>query len=188
MASSRSLTNRPSGWAYANFDLANDQGEDHSHCLRQLQDALNAARPRFTDILISEVGAPVSLVSGTQFQHSVDGLTYWADVARDYPYESAQPAATLFGRPVQRTMRRVPAGVVAAITAWNFPVMLNLAKLAPALAAGCTVVLKPAPQTPWSATVIGQLIAEQTDIPPGGAARCSPACCCRRSVTTKASR
>jgi aldehyde dehydrogenase (NAD+) len=147
------------GWASdANF---------RSHCLRQLQDALNTARPRFTEILISEVGAPVSLVSATQFQYSVDGLTYWADMARKYPYESALPAATLFGRAVQRTMRRVPAGVVAAITAWNFPVMLNLAKLAPALAAGCTVVLKPAPQTPWSATVIGQLIAEQTDIPPG---------------------
>jgi aldehyde dehydrogenase (NAD+) len=138
-----------------------------SHCLRQLQDALNAALPRFTEILTSEAGVPVSLVGGTQFQYSVDGLSYWADVAGTYPYESPLPPATLFGRRVQRTMSRVPAGVVAAITAWNFPVMLNLAKLAPALAAGCTVVLKPAPQTPWSATVIGQLIAEQTDIPPG---------------------
>ena len=45
--------------------------------------------------------------------------------------------------------------------------MLNLSKLAPALAAGCTVVLKPAPDTPYSATWIGKMVAEETDIPPG---------------------
>jgi len=57
--------------------------------------------------------------------------------------------------------------VVGAITPWNFPLNLNLAKLGPALAAGNTVVLKPAPDTPWSATVLGRIIAEETDIPPG---------------------
>jgi aldehyde dehydrogenase (NAD+) len=62
---------------------------------------------------------------------------------------------------------REPIGVVAAITPWNFPFMLNLSKLGPALAAGNTVILKPAPDTPWSATFIGKVIAEQTDIPPG---------------------
>jgi aldehyde dehydrogenase (NAD+) len=58
-------------------------------------------------------------------------------------------------------------GVVGAITPWNFPLYLNLAKLGPALAAGCTIVLKPAPDTPWSATVVGRLIAEKTEIPAG---------------------
>jgi aldehyde dehydrogenase (NAD+) len=62
---------------------------------------------------------------------------------------------------------RLPVGVVGAITPWNFPFMLNVSKLAPALAAGNTVVLKPAPDTPWSATMIGRIIAEETDIPPG---------------------
>jgi aldehyde dehydrogenase (NAD+) len=57
--------------------------------------------------------------------------------------------------------------VVGAITPWNFPLYLNLTKLGPALAAGCTIVLKPAPDTPWSATAIGRLVAEKTDIPPG---------------------
>src|SRR5205807_155530 len=59
------------------------------------------------------------------------------------------------------------AGVVGAITPWNFPLYLNMAKLSPALAAGCTVVLKPAPDTPWSATALGRIIAEETDIPAG---------------------
>ena len=60
-----------------------------------------------------------------------------------------------------------PIGVVGAITPWNFPFMLNLSKIWPPLAAGNTVVLKPAPDTPWSATFIGRVAAEQTDIPPG---------------------
>ena len=57
--------------------------------------------------------------------------------------------------------------MVAAITPWNVPHQINLAKIGPALAAGNTVVLKPAPDTPWCATVVGRLIAEETDIPAG---------------------
>ncbi|HEY3902908.1 MAG TPA: aldehyde dehydrogenase family protein, partial [Streptosporangiaceae bacterium] len=58
-------------------------------------------------------------------------------------------------------------GVVAAITPWNFPNQITLAKLGPALAAGCTVVLKPAPDTPWTGAELGRLVAEHTDIPAG---------------------
>jgi aldehyde dehydrogenase (NAD+) len=57
--------------------------------------------------------------------------------------------------------------VVGAITPWNFPLYLNLAKLGPALAAGNTVILKPATVTPWSATTLGRLIVEKTDFPAG---------------------
>ena len=86
-----------------------------------------------------------------------------------------------------RLVVREPIGVVGAITPWNFPFMLNLSKITPALAAGCTVILKPAPDTPYSATWIGKLVAEETDIPAGRvqrrhrhpipprSARCSPA-------------
>jgi len=55
---------------------------------------------------------------------------------------------------------REPIGVVGAIVPWNFPFVMAVAKIAPALAAGCTVVLKPAEQTPLSAAKLGQLIAE----------------------------
>ena len=54
----------------------------------------------------------------------------------------------------RRWVRREPAGVVGAITPWNFPHQINLAKVGPALAAGCTVVLKPAPDTPWCASAV----------------------------------
>jgi acyl-CoA reductase-like NAD-dependent aldehyde dehydrogenase len=66
-----------------------------------------------------------------------------------------------------RWVEKEAAGVVGAITAYNYPIQLAIAKLAPALAAGCTVVLKGAPDTPWATLVLGNLIAESTDIPAG---------------------
>ena len=66
-----------------------------------------------------------------------------------------------------RWVEKEPAGVVAAIVPYNYPVQITLAKLAPALAAGCTVVVKGPPQTPWITAALGQLIAEHTDIPAG---------------------
>src|SRR5581483_3433567 len=77
------------------------------------------------------------------------------------------PDLEAFGTRNRRLVRREPAGVVAAITPWNFPFYLNMSKVSPALAAGCTVVLKPAPDTPWSATELGRIVAEHTDIPAG---------------------
>jgi aldehyde dehydrogenase (NAD+) len=62
---------------------------------------------------------------------------------------------------------REPVGVVGAITPWNIPIELDLAKVGAALAAGCTVVLKPSPLSPWSATHLGRLAAEKTELPPG---------------------
>jgi acyl-CoA reductase-like NAD-dependent aldehyde dehydrogenase len=64
-------------------------------------------------------------------------------------------------------VEKEPAGVVAAIVAYNYPTQLALAKLAPALAAGCTVVLKAAPDTPLQTLFLGELIANETDLPPG---------------------
>ncbi len=90
------------------------------------------------------------------------------------------------GIKTHRTIAREAVGVVGAITPWNFPHQINLAKLGPALAAGNTVVLKPAPDTPWCAAVLGELIAEHTDIPPGVSTSSPPATtasarCCRKT-------
>ena len=75
--------------------------------------------------------------------------------------------ANTMGVPSRRLLWKEAAGVVAAISPWNFPFQINMAKLCPALAAGCTVVLKSAPETPWTATIIAKVAVEQTDIPPG---------------------
>ena len=76
-------------------------------------------------------------------------MPYWAELAGSYEYEQPMATCSFMGQPQRRILRREAIGVVGAITPWNFPLYLNLCKLGPALAAGNTVVLKPAPDTPW---------------------------------------
>ncbi len=87
---------------------------------------------------------------GPQLRIPIDGLDYVADLLESYEWEQDLGVARPMGIPTRRRVCREPAGVVAAITPWNFPNQIILAKLGPALAAGCTVVLKPAPDTPWT--------------------------------------
>jgi aldehyde dehydrogenase (NAD+) len=141
--------------------------ELRARCLRQLHAALVEAVEQLRSIVVHEAGAPVTLTPWMQVDGPIDWTTYWADLAESYAYESAMSDIQFMGAPQRRLLRREPIGVVGAITPWNVPLYLNLAKIGPALAAGCTVVLKPAPDTPWSATHIGRLAAEKTDLPPG---------------------
>ncbi|BBZ66517.1 aldehyde dehydrogenase [Mycolicibacterium insubricum] len=136
-------------------------------CLRQLHTALTDEIEHLRAITVAEVGAPVSLTYGGQLQMPVDSLAYVADLAENYSWKSDLGEAAPFGRPTRRTQVREATGVVGAVTPWNFPHQLNLAKLGPALAAGNTVVLKAAPDTPWCAAELGRIIAERTDFPPG---------------------
>ena len=97
----------------------------------------------------------------------MDDLAFAADAAQSYDWTTDLGVASPLGIKTKRTIVREPFGVVGAITPWNFPHQINFAKLGPALAAGNTVVLKPAPDTPWCAAEVGRVIAEKTDIPPG---------------------
>ncbi|TRW79641.1 aldehyde dehydrogenase [Mycolicibacterium sp. 018/SC-01/001] len=136
-------------------------------CLRQLQESLTKHAEEFRATLVAEVGCPVALTHGPQLDSPVESLGWVADLAQSYSWETDLGVAAPFGISTRRTVRREPAGVVGAITPWNFPLQINLAKVGPALAAGNTVVLKPAPDTPWAATLLGRLIAEETDTPAG---------------------
>ena len=119
------------------------------------------------EITIAEVGAPRMLTAAAQLEGPVNDLSFAADTAESYVWNQDLGEASPMGIPTRRTIAREAVGVVGAITPWNFPHQINLAKLGPALAAGNTVVLKPAPDTPWCAAVLGELIAEHTDFPPG---------------------
>ena len=135
--------------------------------IRQLRDAMKANVEQLRELTIAEVGAPRMLTSMAQLEGPVDDLRFSADTAESYEWRYDLGVASPMGIKTQRTIAREPVGVVGAITPWNFPHQINLAKLGPALAAGNTIVLKPAPDTPWCAAVLGELIAEHTDIPPG---------------------
>jgi len=138
-----------------------------ARCLRQLQTAMTENRQEFVDALTAEAGSPVILASFIQFNMPVEWLDYWATLAETYPYErELEQTEILFGKHRGLEMRE-PVGVVVAITPFNYPIFVNLGKVGPALAAGDAVILKPSPETPWCATIMGRLVAEQTDIPPG---------------------
>ena len=138
-----------------------------ARCLRQLRDAMVANADELRELTIAEVGAPRFLTTLAQLDSPVEDLGWVADLAESYEWQRDLGAATPAGVPSHRWVLREPAGVVGAITPWNFPHQINLAKVGPALAAGCTVVLKPAPDTPWAAAAVGHLAMTQTDIPAG---------------------
>ena len=136
-------------------------------CLRQLHQALLDEADAFRALTTAEVGMPGFMMGAAGFDVPVEGLAWVTDLLESYEFESDLGVAEPMGIRSRRTVRREPVGVVAAITPWNVPTQINLAKVGPALAAGCTVVLKPAPDTPWVACELGRLVAEHTDIPPG---------------------
>jgi aldehyde dehydrogenase (NAD+) len=137
------------------------------HCLRQLHQGLDRHVEELRATVIAEVGAPRALTVGPQLTLPIASVPWVVDLLDRYPWEQDLGLASPMGMPTHRTVRREPAGVVAAVTPWNFPMQINLAKVVPALAAGCTVVLKPAPDTPWTATLLGRIAVEETDLPPG---------------------
>jgi aldehyde dehydrogenase (NAD+) len=136
-------------------------------CLRQLHAALAGHSEELRATCVAEVGAPVALTQGPQLDMPIQGVAWVADLLEGYGWVDDLGVASPFGIASHRYVVREPIGVVGAITPWNFPTQINLAKVAPALAAGNTVVLKPAPDTPWAATLLGKLVLEETDIPPG---------------------
>jgi aldehyde dehydrogenase (NAD+) len=141
--------------------------ELRARCLRQFHAALREQKEQLRAIVVAEAGACVSLTPFMHVDDPIEMVAYWTELAADYAYEQRLPDVTALGRPQGRLLRREAGGVAGLITPWNVPLYLNLAKLGPALASGCTAVLKPAPDTPWSATHLGRLFVEKTDVPAG---------------------
>jgi aldehyde dehydrogenase (NAD+) len=137
-------------------------------CLEQLQEAIVGEQELFRAELVAEVGTPVMVTSMAQLDEPLkEGLLWPASMIEQFQWERELPDGNAFGQPSKRRVVKEPAGVVGAILPWNYPFEIIIAKLGQALATGNTMVIKPAPDTPWSATRIGRLLAEQTDLPPG---------------------
>ena len=141
--------------------------ELRQRCLRQLHAAMEANFADLAELTIAEVGCPRMFVEGPQLRSPMEYLTYYADMLDDFEWSYDLGVKTTLAGTAHRWVEKEAAGVVAAITPWNYPHQINLAKCIPALAAGCTVILKAAPDTPWSALAIGRLIHDHTDFPPG---------------------
>lgn len=124
-------------------------------CLHRLADLIDEHASDFADCDQQDMGKPRSVLLGRDIPRSADNFRFFADDARlaraeSFPMDSGHHAYT----------RYEPAGVFAAISPWNFPLMLATWKIAPPLAWGNTVVLKPAEGTPASASLLAQLAIE----------------------------
>jgi len=139
-------------------------GERSRHLLR-LADVLADRIDGLIELNIAEAGATRDLASTGQTQTALKFFRQWAERAATFPF--VEPLPPFQGeRLAQGVILKEPVGVVAAITPFNFPVLLNMYKLGPALAMGNTVVLKPSPYTPLEAFFIAQAV-EDADLPKG---------------------
>src|SRR5580698_886621 len=138
-------------------------------CLTQLQEALEGEQEALREELILEVGCPRMTTHANQLDIPLDGaLRYPIKLIDEYPWRTDLPAIVdRRGTANTRQVWKEPVGVVGAIVPWNFPIEVTLNKLGQALATGNTVILKPAPDTPWNATLLARIVAERTDIPAG---------------------
>jgi aspartate-semialdehyde dehydrogenase len=135
--------------------------QDRSVVLRRWHELLLAAREDLARLMTREQGKPLSESRGE--------IDYAASFVEFYAEEAHRPnieGVTSHLRDAEVELWREPAGVAALITPWNFPVAMITRKAAAALAAGCTVVIHPSAETPFSALALAEL-AERAGFPPG---------------------
>lgn len=135
--------------------------EHRAGILNGLADALKARAKPTSELVTRENGMPIRLSRGANGSFPSMLLRYYAQLITEVPVEEIRPS--MIGHTI---VRREAVGVVAAIIPWNYPQALAAMKLAPALAAGCTVVLKSSPETALDALVFAEAAVE-AGLPPG---------------------
>lgn len=128
---------------------------ERAEVLNRFADALESRAAQTNELCTRENGMPIRLSRGANGAFPARLLRYYAAMIADSADEEVRPS--MIGHTI---VRREPVGVVAAITPWNYPQALAAMKFAPALAAGCTMVLKAAPETALDALVFGEAAAE----------------------------
>ncbi len=149
--------------------LAQDEGPwprlDPSERIAAVRRIAQLYRPRKREIaqlITAEMGSPISFSKFSQATLPMLLLDAFAGIAESFPWEEVRPG--FFGEDV--LVRRESGGVVAAIVPWNVPLFLVVGKVAPALLAGCSIVVKPAPETPLDSLLFAEIL-EEAGLPPG---------------------
>ncbi|MHB8439926.1 MAG: aldehyde dehydrogenase family protein [Acidimicrobiales bacterium] len=131
--------------------------DERSKTLARIQEALAARTSELATLISQEVGMPFTLSNLIQVGLPVMSFANAAAMVSDFPFEEEVGSSLVV---------RDPVGVVGCITPWNYPLHQIAAKVAPALAAGCTVVVKPSEVAPLNAFILAEVMAE-VDLPPG---------------------
>ncbi|MDF5753301.1 aldehyde dehydrogenase [Spongiactinospora sp. TRM90649] len=140
-------------WAFDHGPWPRMTMAERAAVVGRLADLYEARQGEMADLITSEMGSPITFSRMAQAPQPLGMLRYYAGLGATYEVEDERPG--LFG-PV--TVRREPVGVVAAIVPWNVPQFVIMSKLAPALVAGCAVVVKPAPETPLDSYLLAEMI------------------------------
>ncbi|MDA4108195.1 aldehyde dehydrogenase family protein [Mycolicibacterium holsaticum] len=139
--------------------------QERATVMRQITAAANAVADELVELEMCANGATVRQATGFHIGYALTHFNYFADLAETYAWQRPAPISSFpaLGQPV---VHREPIGVVGAIAPWNFPLLLTLWKVGPALAAGNSVVVKPDEHTPLSILEFAR-IAEANGLPPG---------------------
>lgn len=137
---------------------------DRAALLERAREGVRAREAEITEAIVAEGGKPVS-AARLEAQRAVDTFTDAIWACRDAQGELVPLDALDAGRGRVGLVRRVPLGPITAITPFNFPFNLVAHKLCPAIVAGCPVILKPAPQTPSAALILGEILLD-AGLPP----------------------
>ena len=155
-SSARDVEDACSAAAAAFDDWRAQTPADRGRALLRIADAIEHDSSRFVDAECKSTGKPKALMAADEIPPLVDQLRFFAGAARMLEGKGAGEYMT--GH--TSFVRREPVGVCAQVSPWNYPLMMAVWKIAPALAAGNTVVLKPAETTPATSVMVAELAAE----------------------------
>jgi acyl-CoA reductase-like NAD-dependent aldehyde dehydrogenase len=130
--------------------------------IQRLADVYDKRRAEMAETISAEIGAPITFAKRAQVGLPAMMMRAFCDLAQRHQWQETRTG--FFGADV--LVRKEPVGVVAAIVPWNMPQFLIVTKLVPALLAGCTVVLKPAAESPLDALLLAEML-DEVDLPPG---------------------
>ena len=147
--------------AFDDGEWASMSHGQRSEILRALGKSLSGRRDELARLVTAETGLPIEKWSGAAVDGAVLYCNVFADMATTFDWEEVRQGAYM-----KFLVRKEPVGVVAAILPWNSPVPLTMWKVAPALLAGCTVIYKPAPETPLHSYVLAEIF-DEVGVPPG---------------------
>ena len=139
--------------------------QERAAVMRRIAAAANDVAEELVELEMACNGATIRQATGFHIGYALSHFSYFADLAETYAWQQPGPIAT-FPALSQSVIHREPIGVVGAIAPWNFPLLLTLWKVGPALAAGNSVVVKPDEHTPLSILEFAR-IAERNGLPPG---------------------
>ncbi len=148
--------------AFDNGEWPRLSPEERIAAVQKFSEVYAARIPDMAAVITEEMGSPISFSNLAQSPAPWMMLNTFLQVAAEYPWEERRQG--VLGGDV--IVRREPAGVVGAIVPWNVPQFVIMSKLAPALIAGCTIVVKPSPETPLDAFLMAELL-DEAGIPKG---------------------